>query len=669
MRSAAHGLAGPSLARAAFPYLKTPPRIEVGYAMAVHNPLVHPERIVRRRAAATRCGWPPTCGRREELQMRERLLDIILRERIVTAYQPIMDLKTRTVLGFEALSRGAAGLGPGARRRALRRGRARTSCWSSWTGSAGSAPCCPPRRIPSTAKIFVNTLPATIRDPQFRGKALIDFLDRAQVSPDRIVIEITEKLVIDNYTLFREAMAYFTDLGMSFAVDDVGAGYSGLESIARLKPTYLKIDIALVRDVHASLVNREMVKAIIAMGARHRRHRHRGGHPDRGGSARPPRHGRELGPGLPAGAPRAGARARLIMRAIGAAAALSLLAATPAPAIQHLDSAPLLPVTRLSAGPVVIGDFNGDGRRDLAYGLHNPTGVAVTLGDGQGGYGVPLVSQIATSTSSSAEAIVAADFNADGRLDVALADFATGPSVYLGLGDGRFAGSSLGGDPLNLGLATGDFDGDGRRDLAMSHRGFTTVAQVLFYRGDGAGAFAAPNVWSLPMLLFPVGLVARDFNGDGRDDVAVADNFGNAVAVLLGSATLVPTVRGPFPSGDGAMGIDAGDLDGDGRLDVVTADERWTHGVGPARGRDRLLRSADHGARPGPGAPRAHRRVRRRRPARRRGVGSRCLDLLRRRCGRTPSAAPLRRVGRPGRGGPERGRTPRPGRGPQPAGG
>ena len=112
----------------------------------------------------------------------------------------------------------------------------------------------------------MNTLPATIRDPQFRGKPLIDFLDRAQVSPDRIVIEITEKLVIENYRLFREAMAYFTDLGMSFAVDDVGAGYSGLESIARLKPAFLKIDIALVRDVHASLVNREMVKAIISIG-------------------------------------------------------------------------------------------------------------------------------------------------------------------------------------------------------------------------------------------------------------------------------------------------------------------------------------------------------------------------------------------------------------------
>jgi len=105
-----------------------------------------------------------------------------------------------------------------------------------------------------------------MRDPQFRGKPLIDFLEKAQVAPQRIVIEITEHLVIENYSLFRETMAYFTDLGMQFAVDDVGAGYSGLESIAKLRPSYLKIDIALVRDVQHSSVNRAMVKAIIELG-------------------------------------------------------------------------------------------------------------------------------------------------------------------------------------------------------------------------------------------------------------------------------------------------------------------------------------------------------------------------------------------------------------------
>jgi EAL domain-containing protein (putative c-di-GMP-specific phosphodiesterase class I) len=255
----------PNLGRATFPYCKTPPRIEIGYGMAVYNPLLHPSRTALT-AFREALEMARHLREAERLVARERLLDIILRERVVTAFQPIMRLgPDRTVLGFEALSRGPRGSGLEraddlfgsatehhllveldrlCRRRALL--------------SSG--------RIPSNAKIFVNTLPATIRDPQFRGRPLIDFLDKAQVSPDRIVIEITEKLVIENYSLFREAMAYFTDLGMSFAVDDVGAGYSGLESIARLKPTFLKIDISLVRDVHVSLVNRAMVEAIVTLG-------------------------------------------------------------------------------------------------------------------------------------------------------------------------------------------------------------------------------------------------------------------------------------------------------------------------------------------------------------------------------------------------------------------
>jgi EAL domain-containing protein (putative c-di-GMP-specific phosphodiesterase class I) len=244
--------------------MKTTPHLDVGYAVAVHNPLLHPERQVER-GVTEALGQAAHQRRSDDLLVLERLQDILLREKVITAYQPILRMKEGTVMGFEALSRGPRGSGlEGAdalfgaatdqnllveldrlcRRRALL--------------SSG--------RIPSNSKIFVNTLPATIRDPQFRGKSLIDFLDKAQVNPDRIVIEITEKLVIENYSLFREAMAYFTDLGMSFAVDDVGSGYSGLESIARLRPTYLKIDISLVRDVHISKVNQYMVQAIIFLG-------------------------------------------------------------------------------------------------------------------------------------------------------------------------------------------------------------------------------------------------------------------------------------------------------------------------------------------------------------------------------------------------------------------
>jgi EAL domain-containing protein (putative c-di-GMP-specific phosphodiesterase class I)/GGDEF domain-containing protein len=254
----------PNLSRAAFPYLKTAPRLDVGHGLAVHNPLLHAERIIER-AVEDALSRAAHVRRAEDLQVLEKLQDILLSERLVTAYQPILRMQDGTIMGFEALSRGPRGSGLEAADALFGAATANRLlveldrlCRRRALLSSG--------RIPSSAKLFVNTLPATLRDPQFRGKPLIDFLEKAQVAPDRIVIEITEHLVIENYAIFRDTMAYFTDLGMSFAVDDVGAGYSGLESIARLKPSYLKIDTALVRDVHVSPVNRSMVKALIALG-------------------------------------------------------------------------------------------------------------------------------------------------------------------------------------------------------------------------------------------------------------------------------------------------------------------------------------------------------------------------------------------------------------------
>jgi len=267
LRAARHRMAAvlpQALARVAFPYLKTLPRVDVGGGLAIRNPLVHPARLIDQ-AIKDALDSAELLRRGDELAVRERIQDLIIRERIVTAFQPIFKMADRSVLGFEALSRGARGSGfesadllfGAAERNGLLLELDRL-CRSRALLSTG--------RIPSTTRVFVNTLPTTIRDPQFRGKALIDFLAKALVAPDRMVIEITEKLVIDNYGLFRETMHYFTDLGMSFAVDDVGAGYSGLESIANLRPQFLKIDISLVRDVHISKVNREMVKAIVQMG-------------------------------------------------------------------------------------------------------------------------------------------------------------------------------------------------------------------------------------------------------------------------------------------------------------------------------------------------------------------------------------------------------------------
>ncbi len=254
----------PKMLRTALPYLKNPPGISIGFAVGIYNPLVDPHHIVLRaiREALEQAKWQQSS---DEIESMQHLRELIINEQVITLFQPIVDMQSGSPMGYEALTRGGPGtpfqsadelfdtaikhhllveLDRMCRRKAL--------FYSN--------------HLPNDSKIFVNTLPATIRDPEFQGQHLIDTLERANITPDRIVIEITEHLVIDNLSLFQDAMNYFTNLGMALAVDDVGSGYSGLETIGQLRPSYLKVDASLIHDVHTSKVNREMLKAIILLG-------------------------------------------------------------------------------------------------------------------------------------------------------------------------------------------------------------------------------------------------------------------------------------------------------------------------------------------------------------------------------------------------------------------
>jgi len=254
----------PTLARSGVPYLQAAPDFVLGQAMAVHNPLQESSRIIAR-AISRALDDAALLRGVEAIQLRERITSLILQRALATAYQPIVSLPDRSIHGYEALSRGEKGSGLESAD-ALFRAATSAELLVELDRACRMNALLNSQRVPEQARLFVNTLPATIRDPHFRAKPLIDFLERARINPQRIVIEITEHLVIENYHLFQEAMSYFTDLGMSFAVDDVGTGYSGLESIARLTPAYLKIDMELIRDIHLSMVNKEMVRAIVSLG-------------------------------------------------------------------------------------------------------------------------------------------------------------------------------------------------------------------------------------------------------------------------------------------------------------------------------------------------------------------------------------------------------------------
>ncbi|HEX9186999.1 MAG TPA: EAL domain-containing protein [Vicinamibacteria bacterium] len=253
----------PRVGRLTLPYLKERPVLVAGYGLVLWSPLESPERQVLRLVDdAVACA--EMRARVRDREQRERLLEIIQNREIWTAFQPIVELEEGKVMGWEGLSRGPRGsdlelpivlFGRAARygvteelERACRR-----QAFVDW------------QVFHRPGRLFVNTVPATVRDTSFLGRGVLDYLG-PDLAPSGVTLEITERQVIENLNLYREAMQAFTDLGFSFAIDDVGAGYSGLETVAVLKPAYLKIDIALVRDVHQKKVSQQVVKAIIDMG-------------------------------------------------------------------------------------------------------------------------------------------------------------------------------------------------------------------------------------------------------------------------------------------------------------------------------------------------------------------------------------------------------------------
>jgi EAL domain-containing protein (putative c-di-GMP-specific phosphodiesterase class I) len=120
--------------------------------------------------------------------------------------------------------------------------------------------------LPSHQKLFVNTFPTTMHDPEFKGDALQELLNHSGLSGRNIVFEITERFAIENYALFQREQAYYSNLGFGLAVDDIGTGYGSLEAIAHLRPEYVKVDLSIIREIHKNPVKQELLRAVVDIG-------------------------------------------------------------------------------------------------------------------------------------------------------------------------------------------------------------------------------------------------------------------------------------------------------------------------------------------------------------------------------------------------------------------
>jgi FG-GAP-like repeat/Abnormal spindle-like microcephaly-assoc'd, ASPM-SPD-2-Hydin len=229
--------------------------------------------------------------------------------------------------------------------------------------------------------------------------------------------------------------------------------------------------------------------------------------------------------------------------------------------LETRGSFPVLP----SPNSIAVGDFNHDGKLDLAVAcLLGTTQITILLGNGDGTF-QPAVNYAVGSTPYS---VATADFNHDGNLDLAVANSGSDSiSILLGNGDGTFQAAqniNLSGSPKFI--AVGDFNGDHKPDLVT-----VDPPSISVLLGNGDGTFQAPVNTPQPSTTPVIGL--GDFNRDGKLDLAAAaqSGFGSQVVILLGNGDGTFQTGASYTTGAAPNSVGVADLRNDGKLDLAIA--------------------------------------------------------------------------------------------------
>ena len=223
----------------------------------------------------------------------------------------------------------------------------------------------------------------------------------------------------------------------------------------------------------------------------------------------------------------------------------------------------------VGSGPsgATVGDFNGDGRADLAVSAYVSGNVSVLLRQPAGGFA--LEGGAAIQLGTNVTAVAAGNFNGDARLDLAVTTTANQLVLLLrnSTNNGFTVGQSFATGLNPVGIAVGDYNGDGLADLATANRGGDNATILLRVAGGSFSSEAA-----VPVGDDPIGIVAADFDGSGRADFAVTNAAPGRVSTFLRRASNDGfTAEAPVTVSASPVGIDTADFDRDGRPDLAVA--------------------------------------------------------------------------------------------------
>ncbi len=249
--------------KAFYPFVRGAPRIATGSAVALRNPRFSTETQLYRTVEEAR--RDAELNRRiQGRKRRRRFQEVLLDRRIYSVYEPIVEVSSRVVFGYESLVRGPEGSefeSPAALFGAAEEQEMvfELDCLCRRSGLQGAVD------FPAGTKLFLNILPTAFHDPHFRADRLIQTLEECQLSPTDVVFEISEQESIEDFNTFKEARDYYRSLGFQFALDDTGSGYAGLEALLETSPEFIKMDRAFVSGVDEDPARQDLLATLLTL--------------------------------------------------------------------------------------------------------------------------------------------------------------------------------------------------------------------------------------------------------------------------------------------------------------------------------------------------------------------------------------------------------------------
>ena len=233
----------------------------VGHAVTIYSPSLRADRQLLSALENARAD-AELSARLRRREIGQLFLGLVLGEQVRCLYQPIVQIRSGSVYGYEALVRGPRSTkwqSPSSLFRiAEEHGLAfELDCLCRKAALKDYSPHAQPDR-----KLFLNCLPRAIHDPNFSEQHLRQTLESCGLRPSDLVLEVSERESIRNFSIFRDIRERYRSLGIKVALDDTGAGYAGLEAVMQLAPDFIKADISLVRSVDKDSGRRALLQAL-----------------------------------------------------------------------------------------------------------------------------------------------------------------------------------------------------------------------------------------------------------------------------------------------------------------------------------------------------------------------------------------------------------------------